>query len=148
MIVEYICNYNFISMFFVGIGVLFHLLKNTGCLFTYMDANGDVKCIEYGNLWKAAAGSSGPAVAQMEQELNQVRSLMEGLSTQGSKLSETMQNMKPPVADAVPPSSSGWQFDNTEILRYNSGVIIMIIIIIMLTNNATYSHKADQLLNS
>ena len=60
-----------------------------------------------------AAGSNGPAVAQMEQELNQVRSLMEGLSTQGSKLSETMQSMKPPVPEVVPSSATrGWPFDD------------------------------------
>ena len=59
-----------------------------------------------------AAGSNGPAVAQMEQELNQVRSLMEGLSTQGSKLLETMQSMKPPVSEVVPPSARGWRFDD------------------------------------
>jgi len=47
----------------------------------------------------------------MEQELSQVRSLMEGLSTQGSKLSETMQNMKPAVSEAAPSSARGWLLD-------------------------------------
>ena len=60
---------------------------------------------------KAAAGSAGSAVAQMEQELGQIRTLMEGLSTQGSKLSETMQNMKPAASDAEPPRTRGWQFE-------------------------------------
>ena len=37
---------------------------------------------------------------------------MEGLSTQGSKLSETMQNMKPSVPDAVPSSSRGGHYNS------------------------------------
>ena len=49
----------------------------------------------------------------MEQELNQVRHLMEGLSTQGSKLSETMQSMKPPtVSDDIPARARGEQSDD------------------------------------
>jgi len=50
----------------------------------------------------------------MEQELNQVRSLMEGLSTRGSELLETMQNMKPPpAADTAPPRTRGLrEFDD------------------------------------
>jgi len=43
----------------------------------------------------------------MEQELSQVRNLMEGLSSRGSELSETMQSMKPPVSDAPPARMRG-----------------------------------------
>ena len=60
----------------------------------------------------ASGGGSVGAVAQLEQELSQVRSLMEGLSTQGSKLSETMHSMKPPAAEAIPPSARGQRFDD------------------------------------
>ena len=72
-----------------------------------MDGYTDVMCDD---LCKAAAGSNGPVAVQIEHELNQVRSLMEGLSTQGSKLSETMQNMKPVVAESVRPTTAGGHF--------------------------------------
>jgi len=94
------------------------MLRNASRLFMDVDNSRDVQHVKYDNVWKVATSGNGPAVAQMEQELNQVRSLMEGLSTQGSKLSETMQSMKPPVSDAVPSSAGGWKFDDADFGRH------------------------------
>jgi len=55
-----------------------------------------------------AGGSRSGAVAQLEQELSQFRSLMEGLSSEANKLTQTMHSMKPlpTTADAAGPSSA------------------------------------------
>ena len=59
----------------------------------------------------------------MEQQLSQVRQLMEGVSTQDNKLSETMQSVKPAVSDAVPASSRGQCFDDTATACYSYSVV-------------------------
>jgi len=62
---------------------------------------------------QVALESNGQAAAQIELELNQVRSLMEGLTTRGTKLSETIQTMKPPPPpDVTSASARGLQFND------------------------------------
>ena len=42
------------------------------------------------------ASGSGHVIVKLEQELKQIQSVMEGLSTQGSKISEEIGNLKAP----------------------------------------------------
>jgi hypothetical protein len=67
----------------------------------------------------AAAGVGGPsqAVLRMEHELSQVRTMMQGLSSQGNSLSETMRSLKPspPKPPHTPSASTRGTYFETDL---------------------------------